>query len=100
MTWLLPGRTAPPAGVWCKPTSSYETRGEAPDAGSRSSYFYQTAFTTALVLGDREVLCKVTGLSHSSKVVVLLFKDGIALSLMNSARLDWHSESEHQTQAV
>lgn len=61
------------AGVWWRPSSKHWTRQGPLGVGSSGSYFYQIAFDTALVLGDREVLYKVTGLSHALKVVVLLF---------------------------
>lgn len=58
---------------------------EALELGNSSSYFYQTAFDTALVLGDREILCKITGLSDA--LTVLLFCSKMVLRVPFSLKL-------------
>lgn len=52
-------------------------KGEALEAGAAVAIiFLPNCFNRALVLGDGEILCKITGVSPALKAAVLLFKAG------------------------
>lgn len=66
------GQDRPTAGVLWKPD-----KGEALASGAAVAItFLPNCFNRALVLGDGEILCKITGVSPALKAVVLLFKAG------------------------